>query len=145
MSRIWRIEPDLSLINGFSEQTLVSHLGINIFEIGDDYMKASMPVDTRTVQPMRLLHGGASVALAETLGSIASLFCIDSIEKKSVVGIEINANHLRAVKEGGRVVATVTPLRLGRTLHVWNINIADEQERLVCVSRLTMAVVERER
>lgn len=132
----------MELINTFSENTLATNLGIEIVEIGDDHIKATMPVDGRTVQPMRLLHGGASVALAETLGSIASLFCLEDLSTKSVVGVEINANHLRAVKEGGRVTGTAKPVRIGRSMHVWNIDIEDEQGRAVCVSRITIAVVD---
>jgi 1,4-dihydroxy-2-naphthoyl-CoA hydrolase len=116
------------------------HIGIEFTEIGDDYMVAKMPVDHRTRQPMGLLHGGASVALAETLGSVAALFSAG--ENKSVVGLEINANHIRSVKEGW-VYGTVRPLHVGRTTHVWEIKITDEQVRLVCVSRLTVAILDK--
>ncbi|MEL6276006.1 MAG: hotdog fold thioesterase, partial [Bacteroidota bacterium] len=108
------------------------------------YLVAEMPVDHRTVQPMRLLHGGASVALAETLGSVASLLCVEDITKKAPVGIEINANHLRSVREGGKVTGTARPIRIGRSIHVWQIDIKDERDRLVCTSRLTTMVVDQQ-
>lgn len=140
---IWTNRPTPELIQSFSVNTLTENLGIEITEVGDDFIRATMPVDQRTVQPMRLLHGGASVALAETLGSMASFMLIEDMSKQSVVGVEINANHLRAVPEGQQVTATVRPVRLGRRLHVWEIKIEDEQGRLACVSRLTVMVVEQ--
>lgn len=111
-------------------------------EIGDDYLKARMPVDKRTVQPLGLLHGGANVVLAETLGSVASLLCLEDTNKQAPVGVEINANHLRSVSKGF-VTGTVRAVKVGRRLHVWNIEIHDEEGRLTCVSRITVAVVER--
>ena len=121
---------------------MVSHLGIEFTRIGDDYLEARMPVDHRTVQPMGLLHGGASCVLAETMGSVASFLCIEDPAKETAVGVEINANHLRpAIK--GFVTGKVSPLRIGRKLHVWNIEIKDEEGRLICVSRITIAVVQR--
>lgn len=136
--------PDLSLeaLNAFSADTLVSHLGIEFTEIGPDYMRARMPVDSRTVQPFRMLHGGASLALAETVGSIASFSLIDPATQIGV-GLEINANHLRPVRSG-YVTATARPLHIGRRTHVWDIRIADDDERLVCVCRFTVAIVERQ-
>ena len=121
------------------DQTMTAHLGIEFTEVGENYLKAKMPVDHRTRQPYGLLHGGASVALAETLGSIASAFVIDR-EQYYCVGLEINANHVRGVKEG-HVYGTATPLHLGGTTHVWDIKITDDQEKLVCVSRLTVAIL----
>lgn len=121
----------------------MEHLGIVIQEIGDDYIIASMPVDHRTVQPVRILHGGASVALAESLGSIASVLTIEDPSTHTAVGVEINANHLRSVSEGSTVTGKASPIRVGRRIQVWNIEITDEQGKLVCVSRLTMAIVER--
>jgi len=105
---------------------------------------ATMPVDHRTVQPMRLLHGGASVVLAESIGSTASVLCIDDITKKGVVGLEINANHLRSVKEGNKVFGKVIPIKIGRTIHVWQIEITNEEGKPTCVSRLTVAVIDRQ-
>lgn len=135
--------PGLSLeaLNSLSADTLASTLGIEITEIGPDFMRARMPVDGRTVQPFRMLHGGASLALAETLGSIAS-FALVNPATQNAVGLEINANHLRAVT-GGYVTATARPLHIGRRTHVWDIRIVDDEERLVCVSRFTVAIVER--
>ena len=115
-------------------------LGIRVTEIGPDFLRATMPVNERTHQPFGVLHGGASVALAETAGSVAAMLCVDP--NYLVLGQDINANHLRSISSG-LVVATARPFHLGRSSHVWHIEIRDEQERLVCVSRLTMAVVER--
>ena len=137
---IWKVKPDISVLNQMREQTAVGHLGIEFVEVGEDYIAATMPVDERTRQPMGLLHGGASVLLAETLGSVASTLCID-FPRQQCVGLEINASHLRAVREG-QVRGVARPMRLGRRVHVWDIRIADEQERLVCVARLTMAILE---
>ena len=136
--------PDLSLeaLNAFSADTLVSTLGIEFTEIGPDFLRARMPVDGRTVQPFRQLHGGASVSLAESLGSVASFALIDPTTHIAM-GLEINANHLRGVR-AGYVYATARPLHIGRRTHVWDIRIVDDAERLVCVCRLTMAIVEKE-
>lgn len=139
---IWKNEFTLEGINQLCQNTMVENLGIVFTAFGDDYLEASMPVDHRTVQPVRLLHGGASVALAETIGSVASQLCIDNMETHMAVGIEINANHLRPARKG-RVTGRVQPLRIGRRLHVWEIRITNEAEQLICVSRLTIAVVER--
>jgi 1,4-dihydroxy-2-naphthoyl-CoA hydrolase len=138
--KIWKQAFTLEGIQQLSQHTMVDHLGIIFSAFGDDYLEATMPVDHRTVQPARLLHGGASVALAETIGSVASFLCIEDINTHMAVGVEINANHLRSATSG-KVTGRVTPLRIGRKLHVWNIDIKDEQDRLICVSRLTIAVV----
>jgi 1,4-dihydroxy-2-naphthoyl-CoA hydrolase len=119
--------------------TMADHIGIEFTEVGENYLKARMPVDHRTRQPYGLLHGGASAALAETIGSIASALVIDRTQYYCV-GLEINANHIRGVREG-YVFATAIPLHIGKTTHVWDIKIYDEQEKLVCVSRLTVAVL----
>jgi 1,4-dihydroxy-2-naphthoyl-CoA hydrolase len=121
--------------------TMGEHLGIEWVELGDSYVKAKMPVDDRTKQPYGLLHGGASCALAETVGSIASALVIDH-EKFACVGLEINANHVRSAREGF-VTATATPLHLGANTHVWDIKIHDDANKLICVSRLTVAVIPR--
>lgn len=139
---IWKNQLTLDVINGFSKNTATESLGIVFDEIGDDYLIARMPVDNRTVQPFRVLHGGASVLLAETLGSIASTLCID-LSKYQPVGVEINANHLSSAREGTVVFGTVRPIRVGRTIHVWNIEIRDEKDKLICISRITIAVVQR--
>lgn len=132
---------DLKTINQWAQGTLVSHLGIEFTDIGPQHLTARMPVDARTVQPFRLLHGGASVTLAESLGSMASALCIDG-ETELCVGLEINANHLRSVADGW-VYGTARPLHVGRRTHVWEIRIIDEQERPVCVSRLTVMIIEK--
>ena len=119
--------------------TMGEHLGIQWVEIGDNYLKASMPVDARTHQPFGLLHGGASCVLAETVGSVASYLVVDPALYRPV-GLEINANHVRGVRSG-RVTATATPLHVGSSTHVWDIKIHDEGMHLICVSRLTVAVV----
>lgn len=116
-----------------------AYLGMEFTEIGPNYLRMMMPVDHRTKQPYGLLHGGASVALAETVGSMASALIIDP-EKQMCVGMEISANHLRAVKEG-YVHAIASPLHIGATSHVWDIRITDDQHKLICVSRLTMAIL----
>lgn len=139
---MWKQPTDLAQLNALNANTLGETLGIEFTNIGDDFLVAKMPVDSRTVQPYRLLHGGASVALAETLGSVASTLCIEDLSKKMAVGVEINANHLRPATKGF-VFGKVTPLRVGRAVHVWNIEISDERGKLVCVSRLTVAVVDK--
>jgi 1,4-dihydroxy-2-naphthoyl-CoA hydrolase len=126
---------------GFFRASLPKHLGIEFTEIGADFLRGRMPVDERTRQPFGILHGGASVALAETLGSTAAGLVVDP-DKYRVVGQEINANHVRAVSDGF-VVGTARPFHIGRRSHVWEIRIADEQDRPVCISRITMFVVEK--
>jgi len=138
----WKQQFTLESINAISKDTMVEHLGIEFTDFGDDYLEARMPVDHRTVQPMRLLHGGASAALAETLGSVASVLCLENTDTHTVVGVEINANHLRSATKGF-VTGRVSPLRVGRRMHVWQIKIKDENDKLICVSRLTIAVVEK--
>ena len=125
----------------FGKGTMGEHIGIEWSEIGDDYLKARMPVDHRTVQPYGLLHGGASAALAETVGSVASALVVDH-SKYYCVGLEINANHIRGIKEG-YVTGTASPLHLGKSTHVWDIKIQDAQDKLICVSRLTVAILPR--
>ena len=120
---------------------MVEHLGIEITEIGSDFLKGKMPVDHRTVQPMNILHGGASVALAETLGSIAAVLTVDA-SKYSCVGMEINANHIRPVSSG-YVYATARPVHLGKKSQVWSIEIVNEEGKMVCISRITMAVIDK--
>lgn len=137
---IWNNE-NLSLewINSLADNTIAEVLGIEFTEIGSDYLKARMPVDKRTRQPYGLLHGGASAVLAETLGSVGAHCCIDS-SKYHVVGLEINCNHIRGVKSGW-VIGTATPLHIGGKTHVWEIRIVNEKDQLVCISRLTLAVI----
>jgi 1,4-dihydroxy-2-naphthoyl-CoA hydrolase len=125
------------LNSGFNG-TMVEHLGIEMFEVGDNWLKGRMPVDHRTRQPHGRLHGGASVALAETLGSMAANMTLDG--EHAAVGLEVNANHIGPMKEGF-VYGTATAEALGRTTQVWSIRITDEDGRLVCLSRITMAVI----
>jgi 1,4-dihydroxy-2-naphthoyl-CoA hydrolase len=137
---IWHLGmPDLAALNEQSKNTMAEWLDISFSEVGPDYLKATMPVYHRTHQPYGMLHGGASVVLAETIGSIASVLVVDHSRHKCV-GMEINANHLRSVRSG-LVTGTATPLHLGSTTHVWDIKIHDSRNRLICVSRLTVAVL----
>lgn len=138
---IWHGNPSIDSMNDFGKGSMIENVGIKITEIGDDYIKATMPVNEKTIQSYGILHGGASVVLAETLGSYASILCVDFPKYKSV-GLDINANHVRSVPKGGMVTATARPLHLGRSTHVWDIQLVDEKERLVCISRLTMAIIE---
>ena len=137
---IWKVKPSLEILNESSKNTMVEHLEISFSAIGDDYLEATMPVSHKTVQPFRILHGGASVSLAETLGSVASNI-IAAEEGNQIVGLEINANHLKSAKEGQIVTGRVEPIRIGRRIHVWQIEIRDEVENLLCTSRLTVAVL----
>ena len=138
---IWFSDVKLEHIADRGANTLVDHLEIRFIEVGPDYLRATMPVDNRTRQIMGVLHGGASAALAETIGSFAANMCVDP-SRYMCVGQEINANHLRPVP-GGLVTATARPFHIGTRSQVWHIEIHDERQRLVCVSRLTMAVVDR--
>lgn len=122
-------------------RTMAEHLAMEWVEVGAEHLKMRMPVDQRTHQPYGLLHGGASCALAETIGSVASHFIIDP-EKFICVGLEINANHVRGVRSG-YVTATCTPLHIGASTHVWDIKIHDEREKLICISRLTVAILKK--
>jgi 1,4-dihydroxy-2-naphthoyl-CoA hydrolase len=140
---LWKQKATLEGITQISANTLTDHLDIQFTTVGDDFLEAEMPVTHKTVQPMRILHGGASVVLAETLGSIASILCVDDPSKQQVVGVEINANHLKGVPEGGKVTGRVTAIRVGKTIHVWQIDIRDEKGHLTCTSRLTVMVITR--
>jgi 1,4-dihydroxy-2-naphthoyl-CoA hydrolase len=135
--RVYTLDEAKQIVAG----TMIEHIGIEITEIGEDFLKGTMPVDHRTVQPMRILHGGASVTLAETLGSLAATMIIDN-EKKFCVGLDINANHIRAAK-AGLVTGIAKPVHLGSSTQVWSIEITDDEGRLVCISRLTMAILDK--
>jgi len=139
---IWREQPNVETLNTLSKDTMLEQLDIRFTEVGDDYVVATMPVDARTHQPFGLLHGGATVALSETLGSMAANCCLD-LDTEYAVGLEINANHLRSVRHG-TVTGTARPLHLGRRTQVWETKIEDDAGRLVCVSRLTLAVLPRD-
>ena len=132
----------VNILNASVKDTLTAHLGIKIIEIGNDFLIAKMPVDHRTKQPMGLLHGGASVVLSETLGSLAASLLVD----KSVefpVGLEINANHIKSVKSGF-VYGKVRPIHLGRRTHIWQTDITNEVGKLICTSKLTVAIIEKD-
>ncbi|MFA6229024.1 MAG: hotdog fold thioesterase [Rhodanobacter sp.] len=136
---IWKQPTDLARINGWNANTMMETLGIQATAIGDDWLQGTMPVDHRTHQPYGLLHGGASVVLAETLGSTAAMLTLDPTQELAV-GLEINANHIRGVRSG-TVTGTAKMLHLGRSTQLWEIRIENEEGALVCISRLTMAVV----
>ena len=138
---IWTQTPNLEHLAEASESTAVSYMGIEYLEIGDDYIKGRMPVDERTVQPFGILHGGSSVLLAETLGSMAANYCLKDPETVAV-GLDINANHTRPVTKGW-VYGTAKPIHIGSATQVWEIRIVSEEGKTTCISRLTMAVTRR--
>ncbi|WP_422136648.1 hotdog fold thioesterase [Endozoicomonas sp. ALD040] len=137
---IWKTQATPESLNQRCEGSMCSHVGINIVEIGDDFLRGTMPVDERTKQPLGFLHGGASMVLAETLGSIAANLCC--AKDQYCVGLEINANHLKSVTSG-RVTGTARAVHIGKSTQVWEIRIENEQGRLTCISRITMAAVGR--
>lgn len=131
----------LEILNRMSANTMMDHIGIQFTHIGDDFIEATMPVDARTHQPLGLLHGGASVVLAETLGSVAATCCVD-ISKQYCVGLEINANHIKSARSG--VVTGISrPIHIGGKTQIWEIRITNEAKELVCISRITMAVLDK--
>jgi len=135
-------ELTLERLNTINENTLASHIGIEFTEIGSDYLVARMPVDKRTTQPYNILHGGASVALSETLGSQAAAAVLLDLDKQYPVGLEINANHIKSISSG-YVYGRVTPIHIGRSTHVWETRITDEKNSLICISKLTVAILDR--
>lgn len=139
MASVWFRKYSLEDFKIFNINNMVTHVGIEFTELGENYLKGTMPVDNRTIQTMGILHGGASVVLAESLGSVAANLVVDP-QQFACVGLDINANHIRAVKQG-IVTGTARPLHLGGATHVWGIDIVDEKNRIVCISRLTMAVL----
>ncbi|WP_426149534.1 hotdog fold thioesterase [Pseudomonas sp. DC3000-4b1] len=136
---LWHSTPDLDVLNAGQRDTIGGLLDIRFEAVGEDFLTASMPVDARTHQPYGLLHGGASVVLAESVGSVASMLCVDRT-RFYCVGLEVNANHLRGVRSG-RVTATARPVHIGRSTHVWDIRLVDQQGKPSCISRLTVAVM----
>jgi len=138
---IFKARVDLATLNTLNQSSLAGHLGIEFVEVGDNFLTARMPVEKRTKQPFGILHGGASAALAETVGSVAATLCID-MSQQYAVGLDINANHLRPV-EAGYVYGTARPVHLGRRTQVWEIKITDEAQKLVCISRLTLMIVDK--
>jgi len=139
--KIWQTDITLENLTTRGKNTIVDHLGIEFLEIGDDYLVARMPVDPRTKQPIGIMHGGASCVLAETVGSMAANNCVD-MTQSYCVGLDINTNHIRSVKHG-YVIGTAKPFHLGRSTQVWGIEIVNEGNKLVSVTRLTMAVLQR--
>jgi 1,4-dihydroxy-2-naphthoyl-CoA hydrolase len=139
---IWFEPPSMEELRSLTRTaTLASHIGIEFTEVGDDFLRARMPVNDHTRQPFGILHGGASVALAETLASFGATYCVDR-SRYRVVGQEINANHIRAVSSG-YVTGTAKPIHVGKRSQVWEVRIEDEQQRLVCISRMTAFVIEQ--
>lgn len=138
---IWFKKYTAEEVNPIRKNTLVEHIGIEITEVGDHFLKGTMPVDHRTVQPARILHGGASAALIETLGSIASYLTINP-EEKICVGLELNINHIRSAASG-LVTGIATPVHLGKTTHIWNVEITDESEKKIAVGRITMMILDK--
>lgn len=138
---IWQVELTLPVLEARGKNTMVEHLGIEFIEIGDDFLVAKMPIDSRTKQPLGIMHGGASCVLAETIGSTAANCCVD-ISKFYCVGLDINTNHIRSIKEGF-AIGTAKPFHLGRTTQVWGIEIRNEHQQLISVNRLTLSVLYR--
>src|SRR5262245_51267868 len=122
---LWKQPATIEGINALSAHSMSDELGIVFTEIGEDFVAATMPANAKTVQPYRILHGGANVVLAETLGSIASTLCIEDLAAQTAIGLEVNANHLKSVREGGMVTGICRPVRVGRQIHVWQIEIRD--------------------
>ena len=137
---IWKKSTEISRLNTISENTIIELLGIKYTKVGDDFIQGTMPVDQRTHQPHGLLHGGASVVLAETLGSVAANLAV--ADDKVCVGLEVNANHIRSIKKG-TVTGTATAVHIGYSTQVWQIEICNERQQLVCTSRLTVAVIDK--
>lgn len=141
---MWNVKPTLDVLNQLAPNTMLEALGITFTEVGEDYLEATMPVDKRTKQPMGLLHGGASVALAESLGSVAAYLSSPDPLNATAVGVEINANHIKPAKKG-LVTGRVSPIKIGKTIQVWQIEIKDEEENLICSSRLTTMTIQNKK
>lgn len=141
MASIFKFEITPAQLNERGHHTLIQNLGIEFIDIGDDYIKARLPVDHRTKQPLGILHGGASAAFAETLGSMASTLCVDT-PNTYPVGVEINVNHLKSVTEG-YITGIVKPIRVGKTVHVWNIEMFNERNEMTAISRLTVMLINK--
>ncbi len=139
--KIWHTDLDIALLDARGKNTMMEHAGIEFIEAGNDYLVARMPVDPRTRQPLGIMHGGASCVLAESVGSTAANCCVDP-DKFYCVGLEINTNHIRSIREGF-VYGTAKPYHLGKSTQVWSIEITDEQKKLISVNRLTMMVMKK--
>jgi 1,4-dihydroxy-2-naphthoyl-CoA hydrolase len=142
MKSIWFEPVTLNEIKQWSRHILIENMGIEFTAVGDDFLQARMPVDERTIQPLGCLHGGASCVLAETIGSVGAHFCVDPMNR-FCVGLEINVNHVKSMKSGF-VYGTARPLHLGKSTQIWDIQIRDDKESLVAISRLTMAVLQKQ-
>jgi len=141
---MWNVKPTLDVLNQLAPNTMLEALGITFTEVGEDYLEATMPVDKRTKQPMGLLHGGASVALAESLGSVAAYLSSPDPLNATAVGVEINANHIKPARKGF-VTGRVSPIKIGKTIQVWQIEIKDEEGNLICSSRLTTMTIQNKK
>lgn len=139
---IWKTKFTINDLNGSDSESLLTNLGIEFTEFGDQHLSASMPVDKRTIQPYGILHGGASATLAETVGSVASRLCLDPDKNLVPVGIELNISHLKSVTKG-KVTAIANPIRLGKSLHVWNIDIKNEEGKAISSARLTTMIIKK--
>ncbi len=137
--KIWLVDMNLNTLNEFGKNTMLEHLGIEFIEFGENYLKARMPVDHRTIQPAGIMHGGASTVLAETIGSMAANCCVDQ-SKFYCVGLDINTNHIRSIREG-YVTGTAKPFHLGRSSQVWGIEMMNDKDQLISVNRLTMSIL----
>lgn len=140
VKRIWAVDPDLSILKEMANGNMLENLGIEITKVGDDFLEARMPVDHRTIQPVGILHGGATATLAETLGSMASTLVIADQPGKQAVGLELNISHLSAMQQG-YVTGRAVPVRLGRKVHVWDIRIRNEEGKPVSIGRLTVMII----
>jgi 1,4-dihydroxy-2-naphthoyl-CoA hydrolase len=138
---IWTTPPTLEGLNATNQDTAASHLDLTFIEFGDDYLIAEMPVTSRSVQPMRMLHGGISCFIIETLGSVAGMLCVPKPGQQYIVGTEINASHLRGVSEGNTIFGKVTPVRIGRRVQVWQVDITNKAGRLICTGRINCQVL----
>lgn len=139
----WPKQITPEMINNINKNSMFEHLGMKIIEIKDDYIKASMPVDHRTVQPIRVLHGGASLVMSETLGSIASNIVVSKERGASAAGISINADHIKTVFEGSMIYGITRPISLGKSIHVWETTVYNDKDEVVCISRLTTKLISR--
>src|SRR3989339_911001 len=139
---IWKQRPTTEQLNNLCKKTVIENLGIIFTEVGDDFLTATMPVDERTIQPFKILHGGSSCVLSESLGSVAAHQCVDQ-DKFFPIGLDINANHIKAAKFGEMVTGTAQAIHIGKSTQVWEIKIINDNHELVCISRLTMAVTEK--
>jgi len=137
---IWKVETSADIINKGNENTLFSFLGIKVTELGEDFIKAQLLIDEKSIQPWGIMNGGISAVLSESIGSIASSLCVD-LSKNRPVGVEVNVNHLKAIPKGSLVTAECTPIRVGRKMHVWQTRILNEKEELCAISRLTVMII----